>query len=68
MQMSGSKLINQPNYCQVENDLDTTTEKLLKATLDIEQAEKDQLAKEEEVGPITIDFPMPHNCRNRGFR
>jgi len=36
----------------VENDLDTTTEKLLKATLDIEQAEKDQLAKEEEVSGL----------------
>jgi len=36
----------------VENDLDTTTEKLLKANLDIEQAEKDQLAKEEEVSGL----------------
>lgn len=36
----------------VENDLDSTTEKLLKATLDIEQAEKDQLAKEEEVSGL----------------
>jgi len=36
----------------VENDLDSTTEKLLKANLDIEQAEKDQLAKEEEVSGL----------------
>ena len=43
---------------QVENDLDTTTEKLLKANLDIEQAEKDQLAKEEEV---KLAKPQPRN-------
>jgi len=36
----------------VENDLDTTSEKLIKATLDIEQAEKDQLAQEEEVSGL----------------
>merc|ERR1712033_112484 len=36
----------------VENDLDTTTEKLLKAQVDIEQAEKDQLVKEEEVSGL----------------
>merc|ERR1712212_816043 len=40
------------NIMHVENDLDTTTEKLLKATLDIQQAEKDQLAKEEEVSGL----------------
>jgi len=43
---SGKKIMH------VENDLDSTTEKLLKANLDIEQAEKDQLAKEEEVSGL----------------
>jgi len=40
------------NIMHVENDLDTTTEKLLKAQVDIEQAEKDQLVKEEEVSGL----------------
>merc|ERR1712042_307268 len=36
----------------VENDLDTTTEKLLKAHIDIEVAEKNQLVQEEEVSGL----------------
>jgi len=42
----GKKIMN------VDNDLDITSEGLLKANLDIEQAEKDQLAKEEEVSGL----------------
>jgi len=45
-------LQNGKKIMHVENDLDSTTEKLLKANLDIEQAEKDQLAKEEEVSGL----------------
>merc|ERR1712087_791008 len=36
----------------VENDLDSTTEKLLKATLDIEQAEKDQHGSPQRQGVL----------------
>merc|ERR1719219_685118 len=40
------------NIMHVENDLDLTTEKLLKAHVDIEAAEKNQLIQEEEVSGL----------------
>ena len=38
---------------QVENDLDETSEKLTEATLQIEEAEKQQKVNEEEVAAYT---------------